>query len=235
MKKIILILLCLLLIPVVLGGTAFYVEKGEPYTLKFSCEKDGTDCSTNANCNITIVYLQNSTTIADNNASNLNNGLFAFELDENQTNINGEFSTRVMCIDGGLNDTASFIYEVNPTGIRPSEQKTAATTRGIWFFVIIAILLFLGFMFVNQKVPVKWTFFGLSVIFFLISINLLFIGIQDEVVNPRLEGFFEGFTVISWYFYWFVGGLLIIMWAFTFINTWFYRKNLNNARRFGLG
>jgi len=69
---------------------------------------------------------------------------------------------------------------------------------------------------------------------FLIGINLILVSLQDEVVNPRIEGFFDGFTVISFIFYWFAAGLLIIMWFFTMLNTWIQKKNMNNLRKQGL-
>ena len=73
----------------------------------------------------------------------------------------------------------------------------------------------------------------MSVVFFLISLNILFVSIQDEVINTRLETFFSGFTTIAWYFYFFAGGLLIIIWGLTFFNTMFLKKNIRDMKRFG--
>jgi len=75
----------------------------------------------------------------------------------------------------------------------------------------------------------------MSILFFLIGINIMFVGLQNEVVDPKLETFFDGFTAISWIVCWFIFGLLILMWIFTFFQTFFYRKNLNNFNRFGGG
>jgi len=100
--------------------------------------------------------------------------------------------------------------------------------------LIVAVLLFLAFLFVNSAPPVKWTYFAVSILFFLISINLIFVSLQDETINPKLETFFDAFTAISWYFYWFIAFLLILMWGFTFMQTWIMNKNLANAKKYGL-
>jgi len=96
---------------------------------------------------------------------------------------------------------------LNPAGIEPTSQRTDSTTRSIYFIFGIALLLFLAFFFTKQAVPVKWTVFIFAIIFFLIGINIIFVSLQDEIVNPKLETFFSGFTVISWYFYYFAAGL----------------------------
>ena len=103
---------------------------------------------------------------------------------------------------------------------------------GIGLLFIIGILCFIGF-FITRNVPVKWTYFTTSILFFLTSINLLIFEIQDEVISSKMTNFFDGFTAISWYFFWFTGGLLGIMWIFTFFNTWLYKKNRDKFRRFG--
>jgi len=232
-KLIILIIFGMVLISFASAETTFYVTKGESHTIKFSCERDGAMCPASTTCNITINY-PNSTVLINNSvATNHYDGYFGYDLNENQTTPSGEYSTRVSCTDGNLNETSTFIYEVNPTGIRPSDQKTESITRAIYFIFGISILLFVVFAFTKNTPPVKWTFFIFSFIFFLIGINLIFISLQDAVINPRLETFFDGFTAISWIMYYFLAALLIIIWIFTTINTYLFKKNLANARRFG--
>jgi len=227
-----LLVLVLLVLPLISAqDIAFYVEKNTNYSIQFSCNIDGSMCSNEASCNATIT---NTTTLmADVATSNLLNARFEHNITNNETATPGEYTLKIDCVDGNSNGTSTIIYEVNGAGIRSSEQRTQALSRSIYFIFGIGILLFIAFLFASQSVPAKWTFFIFSVLFFLIGINILFIGLQDEGINPRLENFFDGFTVISWYFYWFAAGLLIIIWAFTFFNTWFYKKNLRNVQRFG--
>jgi len=227
-----LIALFILVIPLISAASpAFYVERDSNYSLQFSCNIDGSMCSNDANCNVTITNI--TTLMADMPTSNLLNARFEYNLTQNETAAPGEYSLKIDCIDGDLNGTSTILYEVNGAGIRSSEQRTQALTRSVYFIFGIGILLFIAFLFTIQSIPAKWTFFIFSVLFFLIGLNLLFMGLQDEVVNPKLENFFDGFTAISWFFYWFAGGLLILIWALTFINTWLYKKNMRNLKRFG--
>jgi hypothetical protein len=150
------------------------------------------------------------------------------------TNNSGTY-TYTTCGDlNGFTNCESVDFIINPQGIESTEQRTNAITRSIYFLFIIGILLFIGFLFVKNSKPVRWTMFIFAIIFFLSALNVLSISLTDEVVNPNLESFFEGFTVIAFYFYWFAAGLLIIIWMFTFINTWIFRKNLRNAQKYGL-
>lgn len=229
-----LIAVCFLLVGIVCAETNLFVPQSDDYNLQISCENNGNFCTASATCNLTINYANSSTLINNQLMSNMNNGYFNYSLNENQTSVKGEYSARVTCIDGTLNDTSTFIYEVNPEGIRPSDQKTEAVSRAVWFLVIFGALLFIAFLFTNQSPPVKWTFFIMSIFFFLMTLNIIFIGIQDDISNPRLESLFDSFTAIAFIMYWFMAGLLIIMWIFTFFNTWILNKNLRNMQKYGL-
>jgi len=227
------LILFLVLVSFVSAEIAFYVPEDTDYCIKFSCENGGATCSSSAICNISINYPNSTAVVGTNLTSNLENGYFQFCLNKNQTNIKGEYFTRVECSDGGLNDTSTFIYEVNPTGIRPSDQKTNTILVSVGVLFLLGTLLFIAFLFSNQNPSVRLSFLVFSVILFLITINLSFVNIQDAVVNTRIEGFFDGFTSISWIIYWFLGAFLIIMWIFTFINTWLFKKNQQNISKFG--
>jgi len=235
-KRILLLgmILSLFLISFISADTAFFIPKNNDYCIKFSCELNGGLCSAGAACNLSINYPNSSQLVSNINTTNLNNGYFEYCLNSTYTSINGEHQARASCIDGGLNDTSTFTYEVNPTGIRPSDQKTASLTRGIYFFSVIALLFFIAFLFIKQTLPMKWTYFIFSFIFFLIALNMLSVGVQDEVINTRLENFFDSFTAISTYMYWFCAAALAIMWAFTFLQTWLYNKTMAQARKFGI-
>lgn len=229
-SKSIFLILVVMLIPLVMGATEFFVDKDVVYDIKVSCDKDGGLCTATAECNLTINY-PNSTILLDNQRmDNLNNGYFNYTLNENQTTPSGEYRTRVSCLDGGLNDTANFIYEVNPTGIRPSDQKTESLTRSIYFIFGIGILCFIGFLFI-KPVPVKWTFFLVAILLFVVALNTLFIGLQDEVVNPKLETFFSGALTIAFILYWFIGFLIFFLWMVTFIMTIMDRMEVKKMRR----
>jgi len=228
------IIIALAIAPTLSAATSFYVPKGENYSISFNCKIDGAICTGSSLCNISINYPNSSSLIENQPANNTGNAIYQFNLTGNQTGTVGEHKMNLVCFDGSVNGSQSVIYEVNPSGIRNTQQRTDTITRSIYFMFGIGILLFIAFLFTTQSIPTKWTFFGVSIMFFLIAINLLFTSMQDEIVNSRLETFFSSFTVISWFFFWFVAGLLIIMWALTFIQTYIFKKNMDNARRYGL-
>lgn len=229
-----LFLLVLIVIPVITAAPAFYVPQSSNYSISFGCEIDGNICSDNAECNISISHLNSTAILRNNVASNIGEGEFQKNLSKIQTSKAGEYKMKMTCYDVNVNGSSTIFYEINPSGIRSSQDRTDTITRSVYFMLIIAVLLFISFLFVKSKPPVKWTYFFLSVLFFLISLNLIFTSLQDETLNPKLETFFSSFTAISWYFYWFIGFLLILIWTFAFFNTWMYKKNLDNARRYGL-
>lgn len=232
---ILLVLAIFLILPLVSAiEPAFNVPRGENYSLKFSCNIDGSMCTNDADCNITIDYPNSTFLLKDTQASMIKNAEFLYNLTKNNTRIPGEHRLKIDCIDGNLNGTSTIFYQVNAAGIRSTEERTNTISRSVYFIFIIGILFFLAFLFTKDSPPIKWTFFILTILFWLISLNLLFVSLQDEVVNPKLINFFDGFTVISWYFYWFAGGLLAIIWFFAFLNTWIFKKNMRNAKRYGL-
>jgi hypothetical protein len=62
---------------------------------------------------------------------------------------------------------------------------------------------------------------------------MVFITLQDEVINPSLESFFSGFTAISFYVYYFIGFLTFGIWTLTAIVTIFKKMEQSKARRLG--
>jgi len=231
------LLVCFILIPTISAETSFFVKQNTNHNIIFSCDMNGGVCPNNVFCPLTITRANGTDLITSQNASNAGNGNYNYTLNVSETFTKGEYTTRVSCIDPlgrTANDTSTFIYEVNPTGIRPNDQRTDAISRGIIFNFLIGLLLFVTFFFTKQKTPVKWTIFIFAIIFLLISLNLLFVDLQDQVVNPALESFFDGFIAISWIFYWFCAGLLIIIWMLTFIQTWFFKKNLAILKKYGI-
>ena len=220
MKKLIFLLLFILCLTSVSAAT---YQSNTTIDLKHPIRVDGAIIA--SSCNITV-YSPNKTILIDFEEMTDNGNYHNFSINNSLVTPKGEYTYDVTCISGNVNGTESFSFLVNPTGIEPTAQRTDTITRAVYFIFGIGILLFIGFLFVGSSTPVKWSFFIAAIIFFLIGINIIFISLQDEIVNPKLETFFESFTVISWYLYWFAAGLLIIIWAFTFLNTWLLKKNM---------
>jgi hypothetical protein len=161
-----------------------------------------------------------------------NDNYFNYTLNSNQTAINGEYSVLVTC-QGSTYGFSTYSFEINPIGIRASDQRAVAVSRSIYIMFGVAILFFLAFLVYNSNPSIKWSFGIIAFTMFLIALNVMFISLQDEVVNPKLETFFSSFVAISYYMYWFAGGMFLTVWTLTFFNTYFYKKNQQAIARYG--
>jgi hypothetical protein len=206
-------------------------QRGTDIELRQTCTINGTFCDY---CNISSFDYPNGTRAISDVEMTRRTGDFNYTVNSSTTNTSGSYKVNGYC---GFGDDVikNFVYwvNINPLGIEPTEQRTESITRSVYFIFGIGIILFVSFLFVKSSPPVKWTFFIFALIFFVIGLNVISISLADEVVNPRLESFFDSFSAISILFYWFAAGLLIIIWIFTFINTWLFARNLRNARRYG--
>ena len=157
----------MILLPMVVGSS-FYIPQSTNYSIKFNCKIDGAVCSSTAACNVSIEY-PNTTTMVDNEAATLiSNARFNYSLTDDQTSVLAEdYRFTAVCYDGNLNGSETITFGVNPSGISPSGERTDSLSRAIYFVFIIGILLFVAFLFSNQSTPVKWTFFGFSIVFFI--------------------------------------------------------------------
>lgn len=202
-----------------------WFEKGENTSLIQTCD----------NCtyvNVSKFTYPNSTFLILNGEMTKNG--IEYNYSWASTSVSGCHSYTVVGDKNGIsNRTETFDFIINPTGIQPSESRTESVSRSIYFTLVMGILFFIGFLFVKTTPTVKWTFFIFGIFFFLITLNILFVGLQDEVVNPKIESFFDSFTAISFYVYWFLAGVLIIMWFLAFIQTWLYNKNQKALSKYG--
>jgi len=163
-----------------------------------------------------------------------------FPMTANGTNYNYTFSNTEAIgkyfyttsgILNGVSTQQSCNFEVTSTGIESSEQRTTAVSRIIFVLFSIAIALFIAFLFANTPVPVKWTFFLISMMFLLQTVNFLFIGLKDEFVNPSIENYFSFLTSASFILFWFLFGLLAVMWFLTTLQTILMVKAKNSMER----
>lgn len=211
---IIIVLGVLILLPLVSSLT---IQQNTNYTLTFYPRVDGG--ITDTICNTTILY-PNSSIMVDFEALNDLSDKFTYNLSDSQTSLKGEYTGSVTCISGSENETISFSYLVNLGGVEPSQQRTDTMTRTLYLVFIMGILFFGAIIFV-EKLPIKATLALLGLLFFLIGINIIFITLQDEVVNSSLENFFSFFTSISFIIYWGIGVVIGVIWLLTFFVTLF--------------
>lgn len=229
-----LLLVLFLVITPVLAENKYVFQKDTLIDLNVPVyNHNNSEVGNSVTCFATINYPNGSVMLANREMTFNTGGIFNLTINETLPDISGEYHSTMKCGDAVDFGFSTFIMEINPTGIRPTEERTQATTRSMYFFFAFSLIFFIGFLFTKGKMPMKLTFIGVALILAMIAMNILFVSIQDEVVNPRLEGLFEGLTVISWVMYWGVGMFLAILWIFTFLNTWMYKKQLEHARKFG--
>lgn len=226
-----LLFVCCCYIPLAVAETSEYTfQKNTPIEITRPCINNGTWCSSVAACNITASY-PNGTILVNNNQ--MTNQISYHNYTIPSTDTEGQYKIIMTCTDNGLNGANTFYFDINPTGIPASDQKTDAINFALIFIFILGTILFLSSVFANVKAPAKMTFLIVAIIFFMIGINMISLTLSDAVVNPTIEGFFDSFAAISWYAYWFGGAFLCVMWLFTFLNTYFYNKSLRRIEKFG--
>lgn len=211
--QVIIFLLLLLLAPSVY---AVAYPQGSDIDIKHPVRVDGY-LGTGVLCNISVMY-PNGTLLVDFKPMTDNGDYFNYTLNSSKTTIKGDYTYCITCQASsiGSNQTSCFNFLINLGGVDPSQQRTDTTSLSIYFMFGLGILLFIGFIF-SSKPPVRYTFFLGALLFFLIAINMIFISLQDEVINSKVEGFFSFFTSISFIFYWFIGSLIFLIWIITFI------------------
>ena len=196
-----------------------------------TCVNISQTCASCTYVNISSVTNRTSTIISNIEMTDFGNGEWRYEFCN--TSNSGRYDVRGMGDVNGVDSSFATYFLVTPSGVEANESRTAATTRSIYFLFTIAVLLFIAFLFVNAKPPIKWTFFLVSMMFFLQAVNILFVGLQDEVVNPKIEGYFSFLTASSFILFWFAFGLIFIIWFLTFFQTMLLKKNKIKTEKFG--
>lgn len=172
----------------------------------------------------------------DSNFTYLNESMTKNGVDYNYTFSNtsnsGCYSYTVFGDKNGITAVETINFEINPTGLAQNESRTTAVSRGVYFLFAIAMIFFIAFLFVNSKAPIKWSLFLIAFMFFLSSLNILFVGLQDEIVNPKIEGFFSFIVASSTYLFWGSFGLLGFIWIVTTFQTLMFKHANNKALKY---
>jgi len=202
--------------------------------LNIPCSIDGAKCSPAATCNMNMkysngTYLKNYTLM-----DNQNNGEFNITFTADEVTTNGNYVGSMYCVDGNYNGTAPIKFEINPTGVEATAEKSDAVNRGIYVLFGIAALLFFGFLFApKEKFSFRWSFFLLSILFIVIGINIVSISIHSEAVSSNIQNIFDQIGAACYIMYWFIGGLMLMMWVLTMIASLASKKNMRDAEMIG--
>lgn len=221
------VLLILVMIPLV---AAEVYQTGSTVDIKQPCFNGGNFCSSSAQCNLSVFTPKNVDLVSGLGMTN-QIAFHNYTLNSTQLNESGIYTYCVTCVDGDINGSSCFEFTINPPGIDPSESRTDALTRSIYIFFALAVLLFIGSFFVDLT-PLRWSMVIIGGIFVIISINVLSVSLQDEVVNSNLERLLDVVTASSILLYWFAAGLIFIIWTITVLMSIVSKQNARKIARF---
>lgn len=142
MKKIIsLMLLCFLLIGIVGAAELSYIfKKNTEIDLKIPCYNENSSlCSSDVECNITILY-PNTSAIVNHGEMEWHENFFNYTIPSTITNIEGEYSASVSC-DRGF---STFNFEINKSGDVLSEAQGYIYIVLLAFSVLLFVFCFVG-------------------------------------------------------------------------------------------
>ena len=207
-----------------LSETLGTFKQGSTIELKQICA----DCTYN---NITRINYPNSS-IAISDVQMTQMGSY-FNYSFSDTNTVGRYIVNGIGDLGGVNTVWTYYFDVNPSGIEPTDQRTSATTRATWFLFGVATLLLLGSFFFAIATPYRLTMVIIGFMFLLIGVNVIFVSLNDEVVNPKLVNLFDNITAVTFYLFWFCLTLIFVLWIFTFFVTVMDKKSLRQSQKYG--
>lgn len=156
-------------------------------------------------CNISIAY-PNSTLLTTNQIMTMTTGYGNYSI--SATNVTGEYEYFGEC--DGISFSGQF--QITKTGVPISEESsTQSLTRGIYFVGMIAVLMFLGFLYYKGLNAINWSFFVLFLLFCSIGLNLAVISL--DTYGDSTYNVLDQLGAVSYYFVWILGGMLISIWV----------------------
>lgn len=138
-KKYVFILFVLLVLPMVLGVP--YYKADEILELKVPCLMDGSYCSSNAYCNITVI--DDDGIVLVDNVNMTNSGSF-FNYSFSEVLPVGVYSQNVVCEDGGEWGYSLSEFRLTPSGSEGSVGDSIVYTVMLVVFLILMISCFWG-------------------------------------------------------------------------------------------
>ncbi len=186
------------------------------------------DCTYN---NITTIISSNSTVLLSGQIPMTKSGT-EYNHTFCNTTQSGKYTVNGIGDIGGTKTIWAYDFSVNPTGIEPSDQRTNALTRGIYFFFVLGIVCFILAVVLAIPLPYRLSIFTVGAMLVLICVNIIFVSLKNEVVDPKLANLFSFITVISFYIFWFLLALLLIIWIITFFITFLDKKKLKREQSF---
>jgi len=135
--------------------------------------------------------------------------------------------------DDGIITPFNYDFKINAIGFDSSDSLSSATNRGVYFIVGIMILFFVAGFFINHPTW-KWTCWLVSMLLFTIGANMIFISLYNEIGDSQLGSVYDKLAASSSLAFWFLFGILIMIWVLTTIASLADRKRMKQAEATGL-
>lgn len=183
--------------------------------------------------NITFILFPNSSIdISNSNVEMTKDGTFySYIFNDSFTSDLGMYIVNGVGDIDGINTIWSYELQITPTGKEITTGNSIITFLAVLLFLLLGSLSIIGMEKQNKK-PIKWTLGLLGFIFFLSAINLISVIIPDALINETVPNFFDTFTAVSFYMFWFAFGLIAVIWILTTLQTLLFDKIQKNMERF---
>jgi len=209
--------------------TLGYFQKNTSISL---LQSGGNESTSFTYCNISSVKWPNSTNILTGLEMSSLNGEFNYTLPYNYTNTLGRHIVTGYCGTSADITHWSYDFYINALGQESTESTAFAANRGVYLLLVIGVVLILGFFF-TEKFIFKWTFFLFGLFFFVMAINIVSISIYNEIGNTSIGAVFDQLGAITYTLYYFIFGILVLMWVLTTLATLADRKRMKQAQDVG--
>jgi len=208
----------------------FKLDEAANFTIP--CTLNGFPCSSSANCNLTIRFLNNSYKINNQLMDNLGNGDFTSKVNFSSLE---PLTYKTFCTESGENDTITGDILITPTG-RTFDEGQGTTAIGIMFGALAVSFLFLIIGFSLEKNP-KTIALGFFFVIFSIILAVYSLHLGYVYSNDILQ--YESLVPVSSTIYsvilFSLGGLTVISGALMLIAFIVELGNINKTKKFGVG
>jgi hypothetical protein len=121
-------------------STALTLEKDSIIDLKFPCTYNGTNCPLATQCNISVIYPNQSLMVENQPTTYTGSGIANYTLPD--SSVNGEYKVPITCtFPDGISKTGNADFTITPNGEIPSIAQTSIYLGLIALLLVLFILI----------------------------------------------------------------------------------------------
>lgn len=233
-NKFIFILIATVLFMGLLVGFAsaeIVIKQNVASDIKRACFNNGFFCSSAFVCNLTITQAD-GTIILNNGRMSYNPSFYNYTLTFSNT---GNYNAFMSCNNVTNAGEDTFDITVNTSGTISTNSKTWSSIFGAVFLFLAGIGL--AYLSINlfSFMPLRYSAGILSALIFFSAFNIVIALMRDDLSSPAVIDFFDKFSAMSLWVYWFGIGLILVVWIMTLlVNTLSAGQKKKNERLMGL-